>query len=113
MTADYDRAVSAHMIDLYEVNGSLQALIETIAAKDHLLIENLAVHPDHQGNGLGELLLEHARDLARELGHGEIRLYTNAAFAANIAFYAKRGFSEYNRESFPKGGHLVRMKQRL
>jgi len=113
MTADYDRAVAAHMIDLYEADGRLLALIETITAGDHLLIENLAVHPDQQGKGLGELLLGHARELARELGHGEIRLYTNAAFAANIAFYAKRGFSEYSREAFPKGGHLVRMKQRL
>lgn len=113
MTADYDLAVAAHMIDLYEVDGRLQALIETIAADDHLLIENLAVHPDQQGKGLGELLLGHARDLARELGYDEIRLYTNAAFAANIAFYGKRGFSEYAREAIPKGGHLIRMKRRL
>jgi GNAT superfamily N-acetyltransferase len=113
MTADYDRGVVDHMIDLYEKDGSLQALIETIAAEDHLLIENLAVHPDQQGKGLGDLLLGHARNLARDLGYREIRLYTNAAFAANIAFYAKRGFSEYSREAFPKGGHLVRMKHRF
>ena len=113
MTADYDRAVAAHMIDLYEIDGRLQGLIETIAADGHLLIENLAVHPDEQGKGLGDLLLKHARDLAQELGYDEIRLYTNAAFAANIAFDATRGLSEYSRQTFPKGGHLVRMKQRL
>ncbi|MFO0991798.1 MAG: GNAT family N-acetyltransferase [Hyphomicrobiales bacterium] len=111
MTADYERAVAAHMIDLYEVDGALRALIETVDEEGHLLIENLAVHPDLQGNGLGELLLAHARGLARDLGHREIRLYTNAAFASNIAFYAKRGFAEYAREAFPKGGFLVRMRQ--
>lgn len=111
MTADYERAVVEHMIDLYEIDGSLRALVETIDAEDHLLIENLAVHPDQQGHGLGELLLSHARGLARDLGHREIRLYTNAAFASNIAFYAKRGFAEYAREAFPKGGSLVRMRQ--
>ena len=113
MTADYQRAVVEHMIDLYEVDGDLHALIETIAENDYLLIENLAVHPSQQGKGLGELLLTHAHNLARQLGYDEIRLYTNEAFAANIDFYAKRGFAEYARETFPKGGALVRMRQSL
>lgn len=113
MTADYERAVVDHMIDLYEKDGSLLALVETIAAEDHLLIENLAVHPDQQGNGLGDLLLDHARHVAADLGYREIRLYTNAAFTSNIAFYTKRGFSEYAREAFPKGGELVRMKRKF
>ncbi len=113
MNADYERAVVEHRIDLLEADGALLGLVETIAADDHLLIENLAIHPEQQGKGLGDMLLGHVRDLARELGYGEIQLYTNAAFATNIAFYAKRGFSEYAREAFAKGGHLVRMKQRL
>lgn len=113
MTADYERAVVAHRIDLLETDGTLLGLIETIAADDHLLIENLAIDPDQQGKGLGEHLLNHARILAQDLGYKEIRLYTNAAFTANIAFYAKRGFSEYAREAIPKGGELVRMKQQL
>jgi len=111
MTADYERAVVDHMIDLHEDNGALLALIETIACGDHLLIENLAVHPDQQGKGLGDLLLSHAQAVARERGYREIRLYTNGAFASNVAFYAKRGFSEYAREPFPKGGELVRMRR--
>jgi GNAT superfamily N-acetyltransferase len=113
MTADYERAVVNHMIDLLEVEETLLALIETIAAEDHLLIENLAVHPDQQGKGLGEHLLGHARSLAQELGYHEIRLYTNAAFAANIAFYSKRGFSEYAREAFPQGGEVIHMRLRF
>ena len=113
MTADYDRAVVAHMIDLLEVDSNVVALVETIAADNHLLIENLAVHPDQQGKGLGDHLLGHACRLARGLGYGEIRLYTNAAFAANLAFYAKRGFSEYAREAHPKGGEIVHMRLAL
>src|SRR3954453_2428390 len=87
MTADYDRAVVEHIIDLYEEDGLLLALIEMIPAEDHLLIENLAVHPDHQGKGFGDRLLHHAEAVASALGLTEIRLYTNAAFLANIAFY--------------------------
>jgi hypothetical protein len=29
------------------------------------------------------------------LGFGEVELYTNAAFIANLAFYRKRGYQEY------------------
>ena len=59
MTADYDRAVADHVIDLWEESGQLLALIEMIPAEDHLLIENVAVRPDQQGNGLGKKLLHH------------------------------------------------------
>jgi GNAT superfamily N-acetyltransferase len=113
MTADYDKAIVAHMIDLYEEDGKLAALIETIAADDHLLIENIAVSPDHQGKGLGDALVAHAETLAAKFGFGEIRLYTNAAFASNIAFYRKRGFSEFRREPIPGGGELVRMRKQV
>jgi len=113
MTADYDRAVVEHIIDLYEENGQLLALIEMIPSDDHLLIENLAVHPDHQGKGLGDMLLHHAEDVASALGFTEIRLYTNAAFLANIAFYSRRGYQEYNRQPFPLGGITVYMRKPL
>src|SRR5947207_6523953 len=65
MTADYDRAVADHIIDLWEEHGQLLALIEAIPASDHLLIENIAVRPDQQGKGLGGKLLHHAEELAR------------------------------------------------
>ena len=81
MTADYDRAVAEHVVDLWEEDGQLLALIEVIPAADHLLIENIAVRPDQQGKGIGERLLLHAEGLASSLGFDEIRLYTNAAFA--------------------------------
>lgn len=92
MTADYDRAVAEHLIDLLEEDGQLLALIEMIPQTDHLLIKNIAVRPDQQGKGLGDRLLQHAESVVRSLGLEEIRLYTNAAFTSNIAFYAKRGY---------------------
>jgi GNAT superfamily N-acetyltransferase len=65
MTADYERAVADHIIDLWEEGGQLLALIEMIPAQDHLLIENIAVRPDQQGKGLGGKLLHHAEGIAR------------------------------------------------
>lgn len=113
MTADYDHAVRHHMIDLYEDGGELQALIEMLVEDEHLLIENVAVRPDCQGMGIGDRLLRHAEDVAAALNIREIRLYTNAAFELNIAFYAKRGYRESDRRTMPSGRVAVFMRKSL
>ena len=73
MTADYGRAVREHHIDLHEIDGHLIALIEMVQHPDHLLIENIAVRPDHHGLGLGGALMDHAETTARGLGYTEIQ----------------------------------------
>jgi GNAT superfamily N-acetyltransferase len=108
VTADYDAAVRAHLIDLLFENGRLVALIECIRQPDHLLIENLAVAPEAQGSGHGRFLMAHVERLACTLGYSEIRLYTNKLFAENIAFYAKLGY-RLDCETPFKGGFLVHM----
>jgi N-acetylglutamate synthase-like GNAT family acetyltransferase len=113
MLADYEQAVSHHIIELYETGGEVLALVEVIPHAQYLLIENIAVLPIRQGKGLGDLILTHAENLARSLGMDELRLYTNAAFASNIAFYARRGFHEFLREPFPTGGVTVHMKKAI
>jgi GNAT superfamily N-acetyltransferase len=112
MTADYAEAVQRHFIDMLYLDGELAGLIEIIPESDHLLIENLAVAPAFQGRGLGQHLLAHAEALTASLGHGEIQLYTNKLFAANVAFYLKRGYRIDREEAFP-GGTIVRMSKRL
>jgi GNAT superfamily N-acetyltransferase len=113
MTADYDRALANHIVDLLEDGGQLLALIEMIHEEDHLLIENIAVRPDQQGKGLGDRLLQHAEDIGRSCGIAEIRLYTNAAFTSNITFYAKRGYAEYRRGAIVPGTTTVFMRKRI
>ena len=112
MTADYDRAVREHMIDLLFVDAELTALIETVGRADHLLIENVAVSPAFQGRGYGGLLLDHAEHLAACLGLQELRLFTNKQFATNIAIYRRRGYTIDCEEPF-RGGFIVHMSKRL
>jgi N-acetylglutamate synthase-like GNAT family acetyltransferase len=113
MTADYERAVTEHIIDLYEAGGQLLALIEMIPTRDHLLIENIAVRPDQQGKGLGDRLLRHAEAVALSLGLVETQLYTNAAFGSNLEFYSKRGYREYRRGTMVPGSIKVFMRKGL
>lgn len=113
MNADYDHAVRAHIVDLHEIDGVLEGLIEMIPEADHLLVENVAVRPGGQGRGLGAALMAHAETVARAMGFAEIRLYTNGAFASNVAFYERRGYEVTSREAFPAGGTIVFMRKRL
>ena len=112
MTADYDRAVCEHMIDLLFVDAELAALIETASKADHLLIVNVAVSPACQGRGYGGFLLDHAEHLAASLGLPEITLWTHKRFATNIAIYRRRGYTIDREEPF-RGGFIVHMSKRL
>jgi len=108
MGADYDAAVRDHRVDLLHVGSELAALIEMIPESGHLLIENVAVSPEFQGRGLGRMLMAHAERVAASLGYGEIRLYTNRLFAANVELYVKLGYRVDREESWA-GGVVVHM----
>ena len=110
MTADYAAAVSAHRIDLLYDGTALVGLIETIRAPDHVLVENLAVAPAHQGRGHARRLMAHAEQLAA--GLGEIRLYTNSRFATNIALYQRLGF-EISHIDTVRVGEITHMRKQI
>ncbi len=112
MTADYAEAVRKHRIDLVEADGELVALIEMVPGGDHLLIENIAVSPRHQGRGIGRKLLAHAEQVAATLGLTDLRLYTNKRFAENVQLYLRHGYM-IDREEPLRDGFLVHMSKRI
>lgn len=97
MTADYHALLgqTAVLID----DGTVVGVIVTLAEDDHLLIENVAVAPEHQGRGYGRALLDHAETRARGLRLTEARLYTNAAMTENLEFYPRLGYVEISRRT--------------
>ena len=112
MTADYRDAIAAHQFWAVEENGSLLAVLELIAAPDHLLVENIAIDPPHQGRGLGQKLMAFAEKEARRQALPEVRLYTNERFTENLALYRKIGYRETHRKPF-KGTHVVHMSKQV
>ncbi len=113
MKADYDKAVREHLFILAEQGTVLVGLIELIPEDSAMLIENLAVAPAWQGQGLGAKLLTQAEDLARARGYNLMRLYTNVKFVENITFYAKRGFVETERRELVPGSIAIFMAKSL
>lgn len=112
MTADYERAVREHDIQLVHIDGALAALIELVWADDHLYIENIAILPAHQGRGLGRRLLDVAEAKARGAGLSELRLSTNKLMEANVRLYRSVGYAIEREDPF-MGGFVVRMAKRL
>ncbi len=70
------------------------------AAKRPLYLTGMAVHPDYQRQGLGQLLLQEAKTQARDWPADAIRLDAYQAEAGAGAFYAKCGFREVARVTY-------------
>ncbi len=111
MKVDYAEAIVRNRIDLLETGVMAVGLIETILHDDHLYIENIAVRPEFHGRGYGRHLLAHAEDIAFSADYGEIRLLTNAAFAANVSLYERCGYVVTHTEPFMGGTTLYLSKQ--
>lgn len=79
--------------------GALAGVLVLDVADEGFLLDNVAVHPDHQGHGLGHLLLDRAEAEARAAGFDSIYLYTHELMTENQAIYAGRGYVEYARRT--------------
>lgn len=112
MLTDYAEAIRDFRFDLLTVDGQIAGVLQTCLCADYLWIENLAVHPHHQGRGHGQALLVLAEQLARQARLGQLRLLTNAAFASNVALYEKLGYEIERSEAF-MGGTTLHMRRQL
>ncbi len=97
MLSDYQELISKNLVYVITDRDELKGLIVLIPEEDHLLIENVAVHPNFQGQGIGRKLIEFSLAFAKERCLPEIRLYTNELMVENLVFYAKLGFIEVDR----------------
>ncbi len=82
---------------LWVVGDPVMGLASLIPETDALLIENVAVHPDAQGTGLGRRLLEFAEQEAARHGLTRVRLYTHEVMTESQAVYARLGYQEVRR----------------
>jgi GNAT superfamily N-acetyltransferase len=98
MLEDYAARIDTGVVSVFEdADGIVAAIIVLLPERDYLLLDNVAVHPDRQGQGLGRRMIAFAEAEARRLGRGKLRLYTHQKMTENIAFYERLGFTEIGR----------------
>jgi N-acetylglutamate synthase-like GNAT family acetyltransferase len=97
MDHDYAEKVGYGYASVAEEEGAIVGILVLIPKTDHLLVENVAVEPDRQGEGIGRELLAFAEVSAHDAGFSELRLYTNAAMTENLNFYPRLGYVETGR----------------
>ena len=82
-----------HVVVVLEDDDVICGVLELVSEDTHIFIENIAVHPGHQGRGLGCMLLTHAekrpeRWAIQKSGSIQTRLFTS-----NLGFYDTNGYS--------------------
>jgi ribosomal protein S18 acetylase RimI-like enzyme len=97
MDDNYDERIRAARVFVADDDGVV-GLIVLVATPDHVLIENVAVDPDHQRAGIGRALMSLAEGYADELRLARLRLYTNVAMVENIRLYTTPGYKEDCRQ---------------
>ena len=96
MLADYATLIRDGKV-LVADDRRVLGLIVLYPRGDHVHVENVAVHPDLRGRGLGSALLAEAEKTARRLRLPAVELYTNEAMVENVAYYRRLGFFEVRR----------------
>lgn len=100
MNEDYRGHIEAGVAHVATISGAPVGFAIVFDRPGHLYLDNLAVHPGHQGRGVGGKLMAFVESLAVDRGRCEIRLTTNPHMTENRAMYAHLGFVEtgYSRD---------------
>ena len=99
LEADYAQEILVHPAWVVVCGGGevIGGLLMAFAEADASLL-NVAVHPEHQGKGIGRALLTLAEELASERGAGAIELKTHALLTENVSLYRHLGYVEVSRD---------------
>ena len=112
MLDDYDQVVRDHRAYVVVDGIDIAGVLVLMDKEDGLLLDNVAVLPTRQGEGIGRRLVEHAESEARRLGHRHLDLYTHQRMTENIAIYLRYGYEEIDRRT-ERGFPRVYMRKRL
>ncbi len=74
-----------------KLSGCIFAVCKLSGSKEEIYVNEMAVLPEYQGNGIGRQLLNAVKDYSRDNGLAGIVLYTSK-YAPAAKFYEKNGF---------------------
>jgi len=112
MVDDYANVIQRHSAFVAEENGEIIGVLVLIQTESGMLLDNVAVHPEHQGEGVGRRLLELAESETRNRGYAHLDLYTHECMTENIEMYKRIGYVERERQT-EHGYNRVYMQKAL
>lgn len=74
-------------------------------------VEQVSLHPDHAGHGIGAALVEHAAGWATERGLPALTLTTFADVPWNAPYYERLGFRRLGAEGLTPGLRDIRARE--
>ena len=112
MEDDYSQVAVQHEAFVAEENGEVVGVLVLIRQDSGMLLDNVAVHPDFQGRGLGRRLIELAETESRKHGYAHLELYTHERMTENLEMYNALGYVETARR-IENGYQRVYMRKAL
>ncbi len=112
MLDDYTQIIADHTVYVIEEEQMIVGLIVLMEKEYGILLDNIAIHPAHQGRGLGKQLMQWAEGEVRQRGIDRIYLYTHEKMSKNITIYTKMGYVETERR-YEYGFNRVYMRKEL
>ena len=97
MVADFAAQVHDAKAYVADADGQVLGFVVFYPEGDHILLENVAVLPEHQGRGIGRRLIAFVEQAARRSGFTAVELYTNEKMVENLGRYPKLGYVETSR----------------
>ena len=88
-----------------KIIGSVRAKVEEGVCK----IGRLIVHPQHQGNGIGSILLAKIEEIHESSGLFE--LFTGSKSLGNIKFYNRHGYVESHCCELPETATIIFLRK--
>ena len=110
MLDDYSEVIRQHQAYVAEENEQIVGVLVLIRKDDGILLDNVAVLPEHHGKGLGGRLVELAESEARDQGYTHLDLYTHKCMTENIENYKRLGYVETERRT-ERGYQRVYMRK--
>lgn len=92
MLDDYAYRVENNHTYVIKSHDRVIALLVLIEDENGMLLDNIAVHPDAQGQGIGKKLMAFAEDLAVRSGYTRITLYTHVTMTESFEMYKQLGY---------------------
>jgi GNAT superfamily N-acetyltransferase len=97
MNVDYSAEIRNYPCWVIEAGGSILGGLIMVFEKE-ASIANVAVNPQHHGQGVGGKLMKFADLIAKEKNYSELRLATHVLLSENISLYQHLGWKETGRD---------------